>query len=355
MLTEREERILKIIVGEFISTAMPVGSENVARKHELGISPATIRNEMASLEEGGYITHPHTSAGRIPSDKGYRYYVEALMEEMELPPAEQRTIRHLFHQVETDMEEGVQLAAAILSRVVRNLALVTFPKAALSRLRHTELVLIQEFLALLIVVLHEAKLKKQIVPLDQTASQEELSTIANKLNAAFEGMSSWQIAAKRLELSPLEEQVVRILMRILEAEDQQKYEDPYLDGLRHLLSQPEFAHSERMLRVMDMLEDKILSKSILTQAIAEGTVHVVIGEENTQESLRNFSLVLTRYGVQGEATGIIGVVGPTRMQYGRSISSVRYLGTLMSELVGGLQRGEQRRRTPVSNWEKELS
>jgi heat-inducible transcriptional repressor len=204
MLTKREERILKVIVGEYVSTAMPVGSESIAHKHELGVSPATIRNDMACLEEEGYITHPHTSAGRIPSDKGYRYYVESLMEEMELPPPEQRTIRHLFHQVETDMEEWVQLAAAILSRVARNLALVTFPKASLSRLRHMELVTIQEFLALLIVVLKEAKLKKQILPLDQATSQEGLSMIANKLNAAFEGMTSWQIAAKRLELSPLE-------------------------------------------------------------------------------------------------------------------------------------------------------
>ncbi len=339
MLTEREERILKIIVGEFISTAMPVGSENIARKHELRISPATVRNDMASLEEEGYITHPHTSAGRIPSDKGYRYYVEELMEEMELPLSEQRTIRHLFHQVETDMEEWIQLAASILARVVRNLALVTFPKASLSRLKHIELVTIQEFLALLIVVLQEAKLKKQILPLEQAASQEELSTIANKLTAAFESMTSQEIAATRLELPPLEEQIARTLIRILEAEDQHRYEDPYLDGLRHLLSQPEFAQSERMLRVVHILEDKTFSKSLLTQAIAEGTVHVVIGEENAQESLRNFSLVLTRYGVPSEATGIIGVIGPTRMQYGRSISSVRYLGTVMSELVAGLQSG----------------
>lgn len=305
MLTVREEHILRIIVGEYIYTATPVGSGSIARRHELGISPATIRNEMACLEEDGYITHPHTSAGRIPSDKGYRYYVESLMEEMELPLAEQRTIRHLFHQVETDMEEWVQLAASILARVVRNLALVTFPKAALSRLRHMELVTIQELLALLIVVLQDAKVKKQILPLAQAASQEELSMIANRLNAAFEGMTSSQIAAKRLELSPLEEQVVLVLLRTLEAEDQQRFEDPYLDGLRHLLSQPEFSHGERMLRIVDIFEDKNLLKSILTQAIAEGTVQVIIGEENTQEPLRNFSLVLTRYGVPSEATGIL--------------------------------------------------
>ncbi len=338
MLTKREERVLKIIVGEYISSAMPVASEGIARKHELGVSPATIRNDMAYLEEEGYITHPHTSAGRIPADKGYRYYVESLMEEMELALAERNTIRHLFHQVETDMEEWVQLAAALLSRIVRNLALVTFPKASLARLRHMELVALHEFLALLVIVLQEAKLKRQILPLEQATSQDELSMIANKLNAAFEGMTSGQIAAKRLELPPLEEQVVQALIRVLEVEDQQRHEEPYLDGLRDLLSQPEFAHSERMLRILDLFQDRSLLKSILTQATAEGFVQVIIGEENIQESLRNFSLVLTRYGVVGETTGILGVIGPTRMSYERAISGVRYLGTVMSELVGGLQR-----------------
>jgi len=338
MLTKREERILKIIVGEYISSAMPVASESIARKHELGVSPATIRNDMAYLEEEGYITHPHTSAGRIPADKGYRYYVESLMEEMELALAERNTIRHLFHQVETDMEEWVQLAAALLSRIVRNLALVTFPKASLSRLRHMELVALQEFLALLVIVLQEAKLKRQILPLEQPISQDELSVIANRLNAAFEGMTSGEIAAKRLELSPLEEQVVQALIRVLEVEDQQRYEEPHLDGLRDLLSQPEFAHSERMLRILDIFQDRSLLKSILTQATAEGFVQVIIGEENIQKSLRNFSLVFTRYGVVGETTGILGVIGPTRMSYERAISGVRYLGTVMSELVGGLQR-----------------
>lgn len=336
MLTERKERILKIIVGEYVSTATPVGSESIARKHELGVSPATIRNDMAYLEEEGYIAHPHPSAGRIPSDKGYRYYVDSLIEGVELPLFEQRTIRHQFHQVETDLEEWVQLAAATLARMVQNVALVTFPKATLSRFRRMELVAIQEFLALLIVVLQEAKIKKQMLPLDEALSQEELSAIANKLNAAFEGLSGWQITAKRLELSAMEEQVVQTLVRIMQAEDDQHCDDPYLDGLRHILSQPEFADGASVLRIMEVFEDRSLLKAILPQAMVEAGVQVVIGEENMQEAMRHCSVVLGRYGVLGEATGVVGVVGPTRMRYGQAISIVRYLGQVMSELVAGL-------------------
>ena len=336
MLTERKGRVLKIIIGEYVSTATPVGSENIARKHGLGVSPATIRNDMAYLEEEGYITHPHPSAGRIPSDKGYRYYVDSLMEGMELPLVEQRTIRHQFHQVETDLEEWVQLAAATLASMVQNVALVTFPKAALSRFRRMELVAIQEFLALLIVILQEAKLKKQMLPLDEAVSQEELSVIANRLNAAFDGLTGWQIATKRLELSPVEEQVAQALVRIMQAEDEQQCDDPYLDGLRHIFSQPEFAGSSRMLSIMEVFEDKSLLKAILPQAMAEAGVQVVIGEENMQEAMRHCSVVIGRYGVLSEATGVVGVVGPTRMRYGQAISIVRYLGTVMSELVAGL-------------------
>ncbi|MFQ5879562.1 MAG: HrcA family transcriptional regulator, partial [Dehalococcoidia bacterium] len=154
-LTERKAQILRLIVSEYIGGATPVGSEAVARHSSLGLSPATVRNEMAALEAEGYITHPHTSAGRIPSDTGYRYYVEALMEEEELSAEQKRTMRHQFHQAARELQAWMQLSATVVARLVDNVALVAPPRAARTSLRWLDLVHIHDFLALLVMVLRE--------------------------------------------------------------------------------------------------------------------------------------------------------------------------------------------------------
>src|SRR3990172_1175919 len=155
-LTERRAPLLSLIIREYVDSATPVGSDTMVRRYELPFSSATIRNEMARLEDDGYITHPHTSAGRVPSDKGYRYYVEALMAEEALPWQEQETMRHQFHQSRGVLEEWLRLAAAVLAQAVHNIAVVTTPRAPASRLRHIELVGLQEFMVLFVLVLQEA-------------------------------------------------------------------------------------------------------------------------------------------------------------------------------------------------------
>ena len=161
-LTPRREAVLKIIVGEYIATAVPVASDSIFRSHPLGVSPATIRNDMAYLEGDGYIARPHTSAGSEPTDKGYRYYVESLAKEVELSREEQYRIRKLFREVEEEFERWLKLAAAIVARLVRNAALVTFPKPRQCRFKHLELVALREFVALVVLVLSEAILKRQL-------------------------------------------------------------------------------------------------------------------------------------------------------------------------------------------------
>jgi heat-inducible transcriptional repressor len=163
MLTDRRSALLNLIVQEYVNTAVPVGSQYVVRKHRIPFSPATVRIEMARLEEEGYIRQPHTSAGRVPSEKGYRYYVEALMEEQNLSRDEQEMIRHQFHQAEHDLEEWFQLAAAVLSHSVGNFAIVTSPRNQETRLRSLQLVALQELSALLILVLQEARIRQQVV------------------------------------------------------------------------------------------------------------------------------------------------------------------------------------------------
>jgi len=343
VLSERKENILKIVVGEYVAMASPVGSEAIVKRYGLGVSPATVRNDMARLEEEGYIFRPHTSGGGVPSDKGYRYYVERLVEEEEIPLEEQLMISHLFHQVERELEEWNRLAASLLARMVRNVAIVTLPKSGEARFKHLELVALQQFLALLILLLGKAKLKQQLIPFDEAISQEELNIISNKLNTLFDGLTRSQIQSRSLELSPIEQRVKEAVVQIMAAEDEEGYDEPYIDGVRHILAQPEFARSEKARDIMEVLENRALMRSIVSKARGEGGVQVVIGAENRQDAMRSCSVVLTQYGILGEVSGSLGVVGPTRMQYGRAIAAVRFMGSLMNdlvaELVGGPRRG----------------
>jgi heat-inducible transcriptional repressor len=341
MLSERKEHILRIIVGEYISLASPVGSEAIARRYGLGLSAATIRNEMARLEEDGYIIRPHISGGSVPSDRGYRYYVESMVQE-EVPLEEQRMLSHLFHQVERELAEWNRLAAALLARMVHNVAIVTSPKAAASRIKHLELVALQESLVLLILLLQQAKLKQQLIAFDEVISQGELGTISRKLSALFQGSTRSQVLARSEGLSPIEEQVKNAIVQIMAGEDEQRYEEPYIEGLRHILTQPEFAHAQNMLCLMEVLESKDMVRDLLPEMLVEGGVRVIIGAENREDAMKECSMVVTQYGVPGEVNGVLGVIGPRRMPYGRAISSVRYMGSLMSDLVAELYTGPGR-------------
>lgn len=335
MPTPRREKILNIIVEEYISKGVPVSSEHVARKG-MGVSTATIRNEMMVLEEEGYIMHPHTSAGRVPTEKGYRRYIETLMGYARLTQDEQLMIRHQFHQVERVVEEWARLAAAILSGMVHNAALVTLPKPVEARLKHLELVSLHELFVLLVLVLKEAKLRQQVLTLEEGTSQEELSASARKLTSTYTGLSASQIDAKNKKLTPLEERVTNAIVEMMESEEQEEYEEPYVDGLRHMLRQPEFASSEKIAALMEVIEHKSLLKSFLPRVLRGEGVQVFIGRENREKAMRDCSVIVTRYGIPGEVGGALGVMGPIRMEYDRAIPTVRFLSKVMSELVGDL-------------------
>ena len=340
MLSPRAGTILKSIVGQYIVKGMPVSSQSITTDYELEVSPATIRNEMAHLEQGGYIIRPHPSAGSIPSDKGYRYYVETLTD-IELPLTEQRLISHLFHQVERELEEWLRLAAALTARFVQNVAVVTVPKPAKCRFKHIELVALQNSLALVVLVLHGARVKQQLIIFDQVITQPELTATANKLNAAYSGLTRPQILAKATELSTTEQQVTDCLLKIMQAEDEQEYEEPYLDGLHFMINQPEFALSHRVLALMELIEQRNLLKAIIPPELASRGVQIIIGKENKAEVIRNYSVVIRQYGLPDEAVGTIGIVGPTRMPYARAISTVSYLSSVLSELVAELYGGKR--------------
>ena len=334
MLSDRMGRILQAVVREYVDSASPVGSATVVRKYGVKASPATIRNEMVRLEEEGYLAQPHTSAGRIPSDKGYRYYVETLMEEEEPPDELKHTIRHQFLQAGPAFEAWTQLAAAILARSVENLALVTVPHAARARLRHLELVKIGDALALLIVAFEQGRPGEETLTLDRNVSQDDLTRTAYRLSRLLGGLSAGEMREQTVELSPFEEEVARTTIQALEVEDESAYEPAYLEGVRNVLSQPEFSRPQTMLDFLDILDEHSLPRLIPFHWAVPGRVTVIIGAENPQDAMRRCSLVVARYGRPGGMTGALGVVGPTRLPYPRATAMVRYMGSLLSELVG---------------------
>jgi heat-inducible transcriptional repressor len=333
MLTDRRARILQLIIREYVDSAVPVGSETLARKYGLRVSPATIRHEMVSLEDEGYLMQPHTSAGRIPSDRGYRYYVESLMEEEELPDEAQRTIRHQFYQVSGSLEEWARLAAGIIARWAGNLALVTAPHAPRARLRWLELVEMRPGFVLLVAVLRDGRVHQQTVPVVADLSQEELTTIAQRLSGLLSGLTAAQAQRKTVELTSFEDEVRQAVVRILEAQDTASNAPAYLEGLRAMLSQPEFAQPATMLGFLDLLDEQSLPSLIPFHQAAAGDVSVIIGQENPQDVMHQCTLVVARYGRPMGVAGTLGVLGPTRLSYDRATSIVRHMQMLLSELL----------------------
>ena len=331
-LSLRKQAILNIIVSDYVAKATPVASEIIAQRYP-NISPATIRNEMAQLEDEGYIGRPHVSAGGTPSDKGYRYYIESLMKDIELSSAEQDSIRNLFQEEEQDLEAWIKLAAKLLSQLVRNVAIATLPKTPQCQFKHLEIVALHEFLALVVLVLYNAQIKQRLLSFAQAITQDELTVIANKLNKAYSGLISSKILDRKLELLSVEKQISEVIIEMMTNEDRLKYDELYLEGLYLMLSQPEFRQSKKMLNVMELIESKHWLKDILSLGLAEWKIRVIVGKEIPDVAVHDLSLVLSGYGAPPRIGGAIGVIGPTRMDYARTIPAVRFLSSVLSNLV----------------------
>lgn len=340
MLPVRTDKILKFTIAQYIIRATPVPSQAITAEGNLSVSSATVRNEMALLEEEGYISRPHTSAGAVPTDKGYRYYVDSIGG-LKLPLAEQRLLSHLFHQVERRLEEWLGLAAALIARSAQNVAVVTMPKPADARFKFLELVSLRDALVLLILVLRGAKIKRQLIDFDSAIPQPELMIMANKLNAAYAGLNRLQIQAAKLELNAVERQLSDYVVQMMQAEDEQEFEEPYLEGWHFMLSQPEFTHNQRMLALLELIEGRQLLKVISPKNIAGRGVQVIIGKENQTEAIQDYSVVISQYGLPDEAIGTIGLLGPTRMPYARAIPTIDYLSLVLGELVTNLYGKER--------------
>jgi heat-inducible transcriptional repressor len=352
-LTPRQQTLLAFVVREYVESAKPVSSKTLVERYGLDYSPATIRAELARLEDLGYLTHPHTSAGRQPTDTGYRYFVQRLMGEVELPVNEQRTIAHQFHQSRLDLAQWMQLAVSVMARSTSApradgtrstalVALVTPPHAHQARLKHIQLISTQGRLVLLIVVLQDGSVKQEMLTLAEPVSQEVLSEASARLNASYANFSGEELAARRSSIEDtLSAEVVAVVADVMRRADDWAATDVYRDGLAEVLKLPEYEGREMAEALLGVLDEQSLLEQVLAQAPGStiGGVQVVIGGENSRSDLRDFSMVLARYGVTDYATGALGVLGPMRMPYGRAVSTVRYVSRLLSDLVSDMAQG----------------
>ena len=341
MLTDRQKQILNIIVDRYIRSSAPVPSDVVAGKMDRPVSSATIRNEMAELDKAGYITRPHTSAGGVPSDKAYRAYVESLYIP-DLPRQVQEEIHGRFSQANMEVEAWGRMAVRMLAGLVHTLAMISFPTAAPPRWKRLELVYLEEFLALLIMVLDESRLRQRLLPLKEAMTQDQLTRVANKLNALYSGNTQQEVTARLpgqqtgdCEFAPFESDVVDAAGELLK----QEYDSEpahFIDGLRHMFAYPELAAGPTARNVLELVEDGELVPVVLSQAPGTSDVNVTIGTEHRMNQLHPFSVVYARYGEPSETGGVVAILGPTRMRYPDAISNVRYFSHLMTEMMGSL-------------------
>jgi len=338
----RSQAILRAVIEEYVTTAQPVGSHALVERYRLGVSSATVRAVLAELEAAGLLTHPHTSAGRVPTEHGYRYYVESIVDSVPLPPVEQLMIRHQFGQVEYASEHWFRLAATTLASVTRAAGLATPAKPSAAHLRRLDLVSISDRLASLILVLREGALKQVLVTLDHPVDQDELSQVANRLNELLDGHTA---AAAQADLAGLDvedpatdlpRRVGDRVVRALQEFDGAAIEELFSDGLLNVMAAPEFAQSEKLRRVFVALENRAYLADLIGGVADSGRVCVFIGSENPSEEMADVSLVLAPYGQPGRAVGVVGVLGPTRMAYPHAIGTVRFVSGLMNELIDHL-------------------
>lgn len=330
-LSERQEYILGLMVRCYIETGQPVGSKTLVERFNLDVSSATVRNELALLDEYGYLHQMHTSAGRIPTEAGYRYFVRRLLGEFELPVREQQMIRHQFHQARLDLEQWMRLAAAILARTSRGASVVTAPRPRPNRFKHVELISTQGRLVLMILVMYGGDVKQQMLSLAEPLEQERLSGAAERLNKLFDGKTAEEISTRlsQLEGMELEGEVSRLVIDTLHLADTRHLSNVYRDGVVNLLE------DEGTRQAVRVLEERTLLADVLSEAVDPGGsgVQVIIGGEGRWEELKDCTIIVSRYGAREDMAGELAVLGPTRMPYGRNISAVRYVADIMSSFV----------------------
>jgi heat-inducible transcriptional repressor len=342
-LSDRQKTLLLLIIRDYIDTAQPVGSKRLVEHYHLDLSPATIRNEMSALTEMGYLRQPHTSAGRVPTEEGYRYFVSQMMSNSDLPEAVKHTISHQFHQSRAELDQWMTLAASILAHQSQGISMVTAPHVEQTRFKHVELISTQGRQVLMVLVMAGGDVRQQILTLAEPVTQERLSQTATRLNGLLAGQAVDGMSALGTRSDPLDQDIMTILLQDMRRASESSSGEIYTDGLANVLAEPEFAESDEARKALKIFEERSTLQDLLARTTSNsniGGLQVLIGGEGGWEELRQCSMVIARYGVPGMATGTLGVLGPMRMSYARTIPTVRYVAGLLSDLVNDTISGE---------------
>ncbi len=325
MLSNRRQQILCALIEEYVANACPVGSRTIAEHHDLGVSPATIRNELSALEEAGYITQPHTSAGRVPTDAGYREFVDEILAAAGDDPLLPQLSQIEAIRASADaLDDLIERTNAELARFTQCLSVIMAPKQDASRIRQVSLVSLSDHSALVVLVTEDGQVANEHALFADPASPEDISSLERALNEAYQGRAASEVSAEGVPERILRAPAAKAVTRALKAAAARLTRTRATrSGMSTLLRKPEFHESEALLPVMEILEDDtVLFKALDENGICEGDICIRIGRENASERLFGVSVIAGIYG-RGDAQGIVAVIGPTRMDYSRTIGAVR--------------------------------
>jgi heat-inducible transcriptional repressor len=337
-LNERSRQILEAIIEDYIDSAEPVGSRSVTRRHHLGLSPASVRNVMADLEEMGYIASPHTSAGRVPTGKGYRFYVDSLLRVRELTSREQESIRQQYRLRGLRLEELLREAGKVLSSISHYTGIVTAPRLTATLFRHIEFIRLSQGRLLVVFVAQSGLVQNKLIELAEPLTQAELEQMANYLNETLGGLTIEEAKARIVEEMAREKALYdRLMARALqfsrEALQEQGEGEVFIEGASNILEQPEFADLERMKRLFRAFEQKSLLVELLDKSQQADGVQIFIGSQSHYRELEGCSLVTASYSTRHGTLGTLGVIGPTRMPYSQVIPVVDYTARRVSQML----------------------
>jgi heat-inducible transcriptional repressor len=338
-LTDRESIVLQLVIHNYILSATPVGSRVLARRHaEIGLSPATIRNTMADLEEKGLLTHPHTSAGRVPTDLGYRLYVDDLMEFKEISRREKETIIKEIESIPgKDIKQILAVTAKTLGKISSLLGVIISPRFSEGILERIDLIRVAEGKLLVIITIQSGLVKTIMLELETVLKDSEVTKAARYLNSRLVGLSFHTIRSTiENRLRPLSGEEAKIIRFFIDDTDRFfQMDDPsesFMEGTMNVLSQPEFSTADRMRSIIEFVENKDVVIHLIEKRKEQEGISITIGEENPDRIAKTLSVVTSDYRV-GTVQGTMGVIGPTRMDYSKLISLVDYTAQVVTKYL----------------------
>lgn len=337
-LTDRMRKVLEIVIEDYIRWAEPVGSRTISKKSNLNLSPASIRNIMSDLEDLGLLSQPYTSAGRIPTEKGLRFYIDAIIDVHDLSVQEQQEIRSKYLSPLLEGPDLFRETSRILSSSSHYLGIVWAPRTSSVVLQHIEFVKLRKFLVLTIVVSTTGSIHNRIIEMEESFSQSELDHLSDYLNSFLTGLTLYQVREKLLEqmrvaknaYDHLLEQALKLGEKAFSSIDDT---DVFIEGKTNILNEPEFSSVSRMTDLFRAFEEKATMVKLLDKFIDPRGVQIAIGSESQIQEMETCSLVTSTYGCAGQVWGALGVIGPRRMNYSKVIPLVDYSAKLLTEIL----------------------